>query len=229
MQEDNSTGLSPYSRLVSGVAGEGNLNQSVAGGHEDEPMDINALAGFGSVEEFNAEVDADLFEGMHQEQIMMIGAFQRGEKDLSKMKCYYCDLPNHLIATCYKRQSNIKNGTYKKAKFDRNARTFRGGTSRGANQGQRGNSRGMSRGQGSRGCGGTRGGYSAGMAPGGYDTLPLAEEGVEDEAAGADGTLFEGQMAAMTLADGELEQDLEDNYSQGSIGAMNDLGFHCLA
>ena len=67
------------------------------------------------------------------------------------------------------------------------------------------------------------------MAPGGHDTLPLAEEGNEYETCetGEEGT-FEGQMAAMTLADGELERDLEDNYTQGSIGAMNDLGFQCL-
>ena len=66
------------------------------------------------------------------------------------------------------------------------------------------------------------------MAPGGFDTLPIAEEGLENDTAGSGGTSYEGQLAAMTLAYGELEQDLEDNYSQDNIGAMNDSGFHSL-
>ena len=229
LHEDN-TGLSSYGKVISGVAGEGNLNNSFAGGHvEDEPMDINALAlmGFGSVEEYDAEIESDLFEGMNAEQMFMIGAIQRGERDLSNMKCYYCDLPNHLIATCYKRQADIKEGTYKKAKFVKKA--FRGGTGRGTGRGQRGSNRGGSRGQGStRGRGGTNTGYSAGMAPGGFDTLPIAEEGLEGDTAGTSGTSYEGQLAAMTLGYGELEQDLEENYIQDNIGAMKDLGFHSL-
>ena len=158
----------------------------------------------------------------------MIGAIQRGERDLSNMKCYYCDLPNHLIATCYKRQADIKEGTYKKAKFVKKA--FRGGTGRGTGRGQRGSNRGGSRGQGSTrgGRGGTNTGYSAGMAPGGFDTLPIAEEGLEGDTAGTSGTSYEGQLAAMTLGYGELEQDLEENYIQDNIGAMKDLGFHSL-
>ena len=212
---------------MTGHAGEGgSLNQSIAGGQEafDEPMEIGALQpGLGvaamqpEFEEdgIDIEVGIDLVEGMYQEQIFMIGALQRKERNISKLKCFYCDVAGHFIATCYKRQTDIRNGTYKK----RPASNYRRGAGRGAGSGQRGNygrgSRGNSRG---RGSGTSRGGYSAGMTPI-EELLPLAEEGHYDDV-NEQQARIEGEIGAMTLAPGELEEDLERNYVQG-VGAFD--------
>ena len=224
LSEDTS-GLSPYTRVMTGHAGEGgSLNQSIAGGGQeafDEPMEIGAFQpglGIGAMqpegEDDAIDIEA-LVEGMHQEQIFMIGALQRGDRDISKLKCFYCDVAGHFIATCYKRQTDIRNGTYKK----RPASNYRRGAGRGAGSGQRGNfgrgSRGNTRG---RGNGANRGSYSAGMAPA-EASLPLAEEGNYDDVDEQQARIA-GDIGAMTLAPGELEEDLEMNYTQG-IGASD--------
>ena len=240
LQTDSNSkhGLNAYQKVVGGTSTPTDLNNTLGGGahtyDQVEPMELGAMSNweFGYDEE---ELTADLLDGMYEEQMSFVAAFTSGKRELGKMKCFYCDNESHLIADCYKRKSDIRNGSYAPRNRGRRGtgrgsfgnRGNRGNANRGGYNANRGgyNNRGGNRGGKGTSFAGAKGGYSAGIYNQDDEEVLSADEGnvgrdkKEDENSGK---TLAGTLGALQLGDEELDLDMRENYDcSESMGALN--------
>jgi hypothetical protein len=193
-------------------------------------MELGAMTNW-EFEYDEEELTADLLDGMYEEQMSFVAAFTSGKRELGKMKCFYCDNESHLIADCYKRKSDIRNGSYAPRNRGRRGAgrgSFGNRGNRGSsNRGNRGgyNNRGGNRGGKGTSFSGAKGGYSAGIYNQDDDEVLSADEGTSGQAKKDDGDAgktLAGGFAAMILDEEELDLDMGENYDcSDSMGALS--------